>query len=55
MAMSLPQEGSGFPFFAPCAYKCLCGMDPSAIAILPDEVPDFEAQALIEKVNGSVK
>ena len=30
-------------------------MDPSAIAILPDEVPDYEARALIEKLNGSVK
>ena len=50
MAMALAQDGSGFPFLAPCVYKYLCGMDLSCINIDPDEVPDYEVRDFLQKV-----
>lgn len=50
MAMSLAQGGSGFPFFSPCVFKYLCGVDISSIPIQHNQVPDPDAMELLEKV-----
>ena len=49
MAMSIAQEGSGFPFFATCVFDYLCGKDVNDITI--DDVPDYEARDLLCKVS----
>ena len=50
IAMSLSQDGSGFPFFSPCLYQYLSGKELCNIKVIPDEVPDFEARDLLYKV-----
>lgn len=50
MAMTIVNCGSGYPFFAPSVFSCLCGKSLTAIEIGDDEVPNYETQAMIEKV-----
>ena len=50
MAISLLQEGSGFPFFAPPIYQYLCGADIATIEVAMEDIPDFEVRNLIEEV-----
>ena len=50
MAMSLVQEGSGFPYFAPPVYEYLCGAELSSIKVTVDDVPNLEVRAFIEEV-----
>ena len=51
MAMSLVQEGSGFPFMAPPVYHYLCGIEMSSIHVTVDDTPIQEVTALIEEVH----
>ena len=52
--MSPAQDGSGFPFLAPCVvYKYLCGMSVSSIQIDLLEVQDFEIKNILERVSSS--
>ena len=50
MAMSLVQEGSGFPYIAPPVYKYLCSAEFSTIEPTVDDVQNLEATSFIEKV-----
>ena len=40
MAMSLEQEGSGFPYFSRSVYQYLCGLSPTEINVTVDDVPN---------------
>lgn len=51
MAMSILQDGSGFAFIAPPVYKYICGQDITEISIVNEDVPDYEASALLRKVS----
>ena len=50
MAMSLLQQGSGFPYLAPCIYQYISGVELSAIDVSIEDVPSFELRSMIEKV-----
>lgn len=50
MAMSLAQDGSGFPYFSPSVYLYLCGLSPTAINVTVDDVPDYEVRGIIQQV-----
>ena len=50
MALSLLHGGSGFPFLAKSTYDYLCGLPLSSITVTNDEVPNYEARALLDKV-----
>ena len=50
MAMSLAQQGSGFPFFGNSTFSYLCSQDISNIDVAVDEVPDHETRTLIMQV-----
>ena len=50
MALSLAQGGGGFPFFATSFYDYLCRKDVNSICIDIDQVPDYEACDLLDKV-----
>ena len=48
MAMSLVQDGSGFPYMAPPLFEYLCGM--STIDVTKEDVPSYEVQQLLQQV-----
>ena len=48
MAMSLVQDGSGFPYMAPPLFEYLCGM--STIDMTKEDVPSYEVQQLLQQV-----
>lgn len=48
MAMSLVQDGSGFPYVAPPLFEYLCGM--STIDMTKEDVPSYEVQQLLQQV-----
>ena len=50
MAMSLVQDGSGFPFLAPCIYQYLQGMKVHDISVDIADVADYASRSLLEKV-----
>ena len=50
MAMSLAQQGNGFPFFGSSTFLYLCGKDISTIEVPVDEVPDHKTRTLIKQV-----
>jgi hypothetical protein len=50
MAMSLVQDGSGFPYLAPCLYQYLQGVQVHNISVSIDEIADYDIRALLEKV-----
>lgn len=50
MATSIGQEGSGFPFLSSSVYKYLCGDSPMQIELSVEDVTDFEAKDVIQKV-----
>ena len=52
MAVSLVQEGSGFPYIAPPVYKYLhvCSAELSTIEPTVDDVPNLEVTSFIKKV-----
>ena len=50
MAMSLLQEGSGFPYIAPPVCKYLCGAELWMIDPTIEDVPNLEVKSLIEEV-----
>ena len=50
MAMSLAQDGSGFPFFAPPLYQYICGTEISSVKIAADDVPKVEVKAFLDEV-----
>ena len=51
MAMSIGQEGSGFPYFSRSVYKYLCGVNPMNIEVEVEDVPDFDVKNLLHKVS----
>ena len=50
MAMSLLQQGSGFPYLAPPIYQYISGAELSEIDVSVEDVPSFELRNIIEKV-----
>ena len=50
MAMSITQQGSGFPYIAKPVYDYLCGLNLSQIVATVEDVPDFEVLAFINEV-----
>jgi hypothetical protein len=50
MGMSLVQNGSGFPFFAPCVYSYLTGASMSSIRVEQEEIPDTAVKRMLQKV-----
>ena len=48
LAMSLVQDGSGFPYVAPPLFEYLCGM--STIDMTKEDVPSYEVQQLLQQV-----
>ena len=50
MAMSLAQDGNGFPFFAPSMFDYICGKDVGEITVDINHVPDYEARDFLFKV-----
>lgn len=50
MAMSLGQEGSGFPYFSDSIYKYWCGVDPMTIELDVDDIPDFDVKDVLLQV-----
>ena len=48
MAMSLVQDGSGFPHMAPPLFEYFCGM--STIDVTKEDVPSYEVQQLLQQV-----
>ena len=51
MAMSLVQDGSGFPYLAPCIYQYLQGVKVHDISVSIDDVADYNVRGLLEKVS----
>ena len=52
MAVSVLQDGSGFPYFALPVYQYVCGADIATIDVQVEDVPNIEVKALIEEVYG---
>ena len=50
MAVALSLGGSGFPFFAPCAFEYLKGTLFQDIKVTIGEVADWETNVFLEKV-----
>ncbi len=50
MAMSLVQQGSGFPFIAPPVYQYLCGTEMHMIELTTEDVPNYEVRLLLHEV-----
>ena len=50
MAMSLAQEGSGFPYIAPPVYEYLCGAQLSTIDPTVEDVPNLEVKSSTEEL-----
>ena len=50
MAMSIAQQGSGFPFFGISTFKYLCSKDIKEIEVAVEETPDPTIRKLIEEV-----
>ena len=50
MAMSLLQQGSGFPYLAPPVYQYISGVEVSKIDVSVEDIPNVELRSIIEKV-----
>ena len=50
MAMSLLQQGSGFPYLAPPVYQYISGVEVSKIDVSVEDIPNVEFRSIIEKV-----
>ena len=50
MAMSIAQQGTGFPFFGMATFRYLCSEDLKEIELLLEETPDPIIRKLIEEV-----
>ena len=50
MALSIAQQGTGFPFFGLATFKYLCSDDLKEIEVSVGETPDPIVWILIEKV-----
>ena len=50
MAMSILQQGSGFPFIAPCVYQYISDVSLSSIDISIEDVLNVEVRSIIDKV-----
>ena len=50
MAISITQQGTGFPFFGLATFKYLCSDDLKEIEVSVGETPDPIVWILIEKV-----
>ena len=51
MAMSISQQGSGFPFFSLTIYKYLSNTDISTYEVIIEDVPDPEIRAFLKRVS----
>lgn len=52
MAVSIAQGGSGFPFLCKGVYQYLCGKEVSHIDVASTAIPDYDIQAIVDKVRG---
>ena len=52
MAMSIPQQGSGLPFFSMTTYNYLSksNSDIRAFEVILEDIPDPEVRAFLEEV-----
>ena len=50
MAMSLLQQGSGFPYLAPSVYQYISGVSIPSIDVSIEDVSNFELRSIIDKV-----
>ena len=50
MAMSLMQQGIGFPFLGKTTFNYLCGMEMDQVATIVEETPDAIVRMLIKDV-----
>ena len=53
IAMSLSQDGSGFPFLSATTYKYIVGGDISRLNPTDEEVPDIEIRQLVALVRNA--
>ena len=53
MAMLIPQQGSGFPFFSTTSYNYLRNSDISHFKVIPEDVTDPEVRAFLEEVHNT--
>ena len=51
VGMSLVQEGSGYPFFAPAIYEYICGQDIGSISPTVDEIPNAQLKTTLVEVS----
>jgi len=54
MAMSLLQQGSGFPYLAPPVYQYISGVELSAIKVSIEDVSSIEFRSVLEKVRKTI-
>ena len=50
MAMGLAHGASGFPFLAPYVFHYLCKPEALSANLSEEDIPDFDAKDLVEKV-----
>ena len=50
MAMSILQQGSGFPYMAQPVYDYISGVELSDVSLSIEDIPSFELRTIVEKV-----
>lgn len=50
MAMSLVQDGSGYPYFAECVHMYLQGVSVMKLKVEIEDVSDYEVQSFLKEV-----
>ena len=50
MAVSLKQQGVGFPFFGKTTFSYLCGMEMDQVVTIIEETPDATVRMLIKDI-----
>lgn len=54
MAMSIPQQGSGFPFFTTTAYHYLASKEISKLEVILEDIPNPEVRRFLTEVRACV-
>ena len=49
--MSIPQQGSGFPYFTMTTYNYLNNSDISTFKVVLEDIPDPEVRLFLEEVH----
>ena len=44
IGVSVVQDGSGYPYFAPSTFSYLCHMSTHSIIATPEDIPDAKVQ-----------